>query len=92
MEINESEHHDDNWHDQQLKQSNKNIWIIAELDHCKKCRRMKQCTMNVQCTTALTVLQPRGIVLIESTKIRWFSEQSDRETGPHERWPKTLKN
>jgi hypothetical protein len=35
--------------------------------------------------------RPRGTVLIESTQIKWFWEQSGREAGPREQWPKPLK-
>jgi hypothetical protein len=32
----------------------------------------------------------RGTAGTESTQIRWFSWQSDREVGPRERWPKAV--
>ncbi len=31
---------------------------------------------------------PRGTARTESTQIKWFSRQSDREAGPREWWPK----
>jgi hypothetical protein len=53
--------------------------IYNKKDHPKKKLRGKSC------------MKAKVAVQIESTQIRRFPEQSDREVGPHERWPKTLK-